>query len=716
MADDLFSDSWYRVERLKPRLRGHVRLQRHQYRGQVWYVLHDLSTDRFHRFASTAHVVIGLMNGMRTIHEIWEAANAQLGDDGPTQDEVIHLVSQLHAADVLMIDNLTPNTAELARRATKQLRQKQASAWMNLFAFRIPLWDPDRVLTRLVPFARPLMGRTGFAIWMAIVGIGVMTAAMHWTDLAQDFFDQALAPHNLVLLWLLFPVLKLAHELGHGIATKAFGGEVHELGMMLMVFTPVPYVEASAAWSFRDKWKRILVGAAGMMVELFLASIALLIWLHTEPGRVHLLAYNTILIAGASTVLFNANPLLRFDGYYMLMDFLEIPNLKQRANRYFEYLGERYVLAQHDALLPIATAGERAWFVLYGVASAAYRVLVVVGILLFLGDRFPVAALLFAALTAVTMIALPVGKGAIFLFSSPRLRLIRIRAVTTVALLIVLVVAVVGFLPMPLRTIAEGVVWLPEDAFVRAEVDGFIERVIVPPGTRVQAGEVLITCRNPALSTRLRVLNAQLQELEARRREQAPTDRVKTEMLEEEIRYTTTARDEAQTRVTQLAIRSRRSGMFVAPTVQDLPGRFLHQGDLVAHVVDVDTLTVRAIVDQWDIDLVRHHLQDVQVRLAERMEEIMPAQLQRVAPAAVRELPSAALGAEGGGQLPMDPKDEKGLTSLQRVFLVDLVMADDAHVINAGGRVHVRFSHEPLPLAEQWSRYLRQLFLTRFSV
>ncbi|HET7058397.1 MAG TPA: HlyD family efflux transporter periplasmic adaptor subunit, partial [Nitrospiraceae bacterium] len=193
-------------------------------------------------------------------------------------------------------------------------------------------------------------------------------------------------------------------------------------------------------------------------------------------------------------------------------------------------------------------------------------------------------------------------------------------------------------------------------------------------------------------------------------------DRVKTEMLEEEIRYITTARDEAKGRIAQLAIRSQRTGMFVAPTVQDLPGRFLHQGDLVAHVVDVDTLTVRAIVDQWDIDLVRHHLQEVQVRLAERVGDIMSAQLQRVAPAAVKELPSAALGAEGGGQLPMDPKDEKGLTAMQRVFLVDLVMADDAHVINAGGRVHVRFSHEPLPLSDQWSRYLRQLFLTRFNV
>ena len=138
---------------------------------------------------------------------------------------------------------------------------------------------------------------------------------MHWTDLSQDFFDQALAPQNILLLWLLFPVLKIAHELGHGLVTKAFGGEVHELGVMIMVFTPVPYVEASAAWAFRSKWQRILVGAAGMMVELVLASIALAIWLHTEPGRAHLLAYNTILIAGASTVLFNANPLLRFDGY-----------------------------------------------------------------------------------------------------------------------------------------------------------------------------------------------------------------------------------------------------------------------------------------------------------------------------------------------------------------------------------------------------------------
>lgn len=314
------------------------------------------------------------------------------------------------------------------------------------------------------------------------------------------------------------------------------------------------------------------------------------------------------------------------------------------------------------------------------------------------------------------MIVLPVSKGAIFLFSNPRLRLVRTRAIATVAVLLIVVVGLVGFVPLPFHTMAEGVVWLPENAFVRAGVDGFIDRIVVQPGARVRTDEVLVICRNPELTTRLKVLDAQLEELEARRREQAPSDRVKTEILEEEIRFTTRARNEAALRVSRLTIRSQRDGEFVVPTVQDLPGRFLHQGDLVAHVVEVDTLTVRAVVDQWDIDLVRHHLIDTQVRLAERLGDIVFAQLQRVVPAAVNELPSAALGTDGGGRLPMDPKDSKGLKALQRVFLVDLVVADDAHVINAGGRVHVRFSHEPLTLSEQGVRYLRQLFLTRFNV
>ena len=156
-------------------------------------------------------------------------------------------------------------------------------------------------------------------------GTAVLLAAIHWHDLTEDFMDRVLVPHNLLLLWLVFPVLKTLHEFGHAFATKVYGGEVHEMGVLLLVFTPCPYVDASAASAFRTKWHRIIVGAAGMIVELFLASLALFVWLNVEPGVVRAVTYNVMVIAGISTVLFNGNPLLRYDGYYIFADYLEIP-------------------------------------------------------------------------------------------------------------------------------------------------------------------------------------------------------------------------------------------------------------------------------------------------------------------------------------------------------------------------------------------------------
>src|SRR6185503_545443 len=128
--------------------------------------------------------------------------------------------------------------------------------------------------------------------------------------------------------------------------------------IMLLVLSPVPYVDASSAWAFQDKRKRMMVGAAGIAVELFLGSLALFVWLAVEPGAVRAVAYNVMLISGVSTLLFNGNPLLRFDGYYVLADAIEIPNLGTRANRYLGYLFQRYVLGVPDAESPAQSAGE----------------------------------------------------------------------------------------------------------------------------------------------------------------------------------------------------------------------------------------------------------------------------------------------------------------------------------------------------------------------
>ncbi len=715
MSEALFSPSWYRVASLTPRLRSHAKLHRHQYRGQTWYVLQDRSNERFHRFSPAAFSFIGLMDGRRSVQEIWDVSSSRLGDSAPTQPEVVQLLSQLHAADVLQCD-IPPDTAELLERYQKQQQRKWQRRLMNFFAWQFPLLDPERFLQQFAPLVRPFFSWWGAILWCLIVVPAVLVGAAHWSDLTANLIDRVTTPQNLMLLWFLFPVIKALHEFGHAFAVKVFGGEVHEMGVMLLVFSPVPYVDASASSAFPNKWQRATVGAAGMIVELVLAAIAMYVWVSVEPGTVRTLAYNTILIAGISTVMFNANPLLRFDGYYILADFLEIPNLRQRANTYLTYLCERYLFGRDDAQVPHATSGERAWFVTYAVTSFVYRVLVVVAILLYLTDQLFVLGALFAALTAFTWFVLPLGKGAKYLFSSPRIRRVRGRAVAVSTAVVAGLVLLLALIPAPFRSRAEGVVWIPDEAIVRAEVDGFVERVVANPGARVEPGQVLVVCHDVSLDTDVKVAEAQLREIKARIREKLVDDLVKAKMLEEEERYIEERLVRARERQDDLVIRSKTAGTFVLPKADDLPGRFVKRGDVLAHVVDLNTITIRTVVDQTDIDLIRHEIRGVQVRLAERVAESMTALVKRVVPAASEELPSPALGSEGGGQVPLDPQDSKGQKALKKFFQLDLELPARNGVLNVGGRVYVRFDHGWEPLVSQWYRQGRQLFLARFNV
>ena len=715
MSEALFSPSWYRVATLAPRLRSHAQLHRHQYRGRIWYVLQDRSNERFHRFSPAAYAFIGLMDGQRTVQDIWELSSTKLADEAPTQPEVVQLLSQLHAADVLQCD-IPPDIAELLHRHERTQQKKWQRRAMSIFAWQFPLFDPERLLQIFVPLVRPFFGWGGTVLWLCIVIPALLIGVAHWSELTTNLIDRMTTPQNLVLLWFLFPIIKALHEFGHAFAVKVFGGEVHEMGIMLLVFSPVPYVDASASSAFSSKWQRSVVGAAGMIVELVIASIAMFVWVSVEPGTVRMLAYNTIMIAGISTVMFNANPLLRFDGYYILADLIEIPNLRQRANNYLSYVCERYLFGREEAQEPQAATGERAWFVGYSVTSFIYRIFVVFAILMFLTDQFFALGMFFALLTGVTWFLIPLGKGLSYLFTSPRIRRVRGRALAVTSGALAVIVVALCFTPVPFRTRAEGVVWIPDEAIVRAGADGFVAQVVGIPGSKVSRGDVVVVCHDSVLTTQVKVLEAHLQEIEARIREQIPESIVKAKILEEEKYYIQEKLARAREQVRDLVIIAKVDGTLVLPRAEDLPGRFVHRGDVLAHVVDLNTLTVRTIVDQTDIDLIRHSTKAVQVRLAERLASPIDAGVTRLVPAASDELPSPALGSEGGGQVPMDPKDSKGQKAMRKVFQVDLQLPVDLSIVNVGGRVYVRFDHGWESLMTQWYRQGRQLFLSRFNV
>jgi len=714
MSFDLLSSSWYRVAELRPRLRSHVRIHRHHYRGQLWYVLEDRVSRRMHRFNPVAHYLIGLMDGRRTVQQIWDAAIDRFGDDAPTQDETIRLLGQLHAAEVMQSE-ATPDVAELLRRARKGKPRTWIQNLRSPLAIRIPLFDPDRFLERWLAWYRPLLGWGGCVLWGLVVGWGIYASAANWDALTENLSDRVLAPQNLLLIWLLFPLLKLCHEFGHACATKAWGGEVHEMGIMFLVLMPIPYVDASSASAFRKTHRRVLVGAAGMAVELFIASLALFLWLEAQPGLFRAALYNVMLIAGVSTVLFNANPLLRFDGYYILGDLLQIQNLRQRGQQYLAHLAESKLFGLKAPEFD-ASRSEKRWFVYFTIASFLYRIFIMLAIAVFIAREYMIIGVLLALWALATAFVLPLAKGLGFLLFHARLRRNRLRAIASTTAIAGALGALLFALPVPHWTRAEGVIWMPEDAQVRAGADGFVRRVVAAPGSIVSRGSPLVVAENPELEPRIQILEAQLRLLEARAQAQRVDDRLSYEQTLEEIAAIRHELEHTRRLYRDLTVLSPTRGTFVLSLPpQDLPGRFLRKGQEIGYVVPAETVSARVLVSQDDIDLVRTDTEAVRVKLAGRLYETFHAELRREVPAASNRLGNLAMSSAGGGSAPLDPQNTQEPKALNTWFEFELALPATRTFV-LGEHVYARFEHGAEPVAWRIARSIRQLFLKEFAV
>jgi putative peptide zinc metalloprotease protein len=711
----LLSTSWYRVAERRPRLRSHARLYRHRYRGGVWYLLQDPASSRVHRFTPAARLVISLMDGTRTVARLWEIANRRLGEGAPTQDDMIQLLGQLHAADLLQSD-VTPDVAELFSRGEREDRARYRRSFANPMALRFRLWDPDSFLNRFEPWIRRIWSLWGAILWLAVVMPALFLISPHWPELTNNFTDRVLAFDNLTVIYFVFPVLKALHELGHASATKAGGGEVHDMGIIVLVMLPVPYVEASAATVFRSKYRRAMVGGAGVIVELFVAALAFYAWLLVEPGLVRAVLFNVMLIASVSTLIFNGNPLLRYDAYYILADLIEIPNLSMRSARYWGYLLEHYILGVRDGEPSEASRAEKAWFIFYGLAATVYRVLVTVVIALFIAGRFFVIGVVLALWAVTAMAFFPLIRAVRHVAASPRLRRQRIRAI---GLAVGIAIAAVSFLlsvPVPYHSSAEGVLWLPEEAIVRTGSSGFLAKILVEPGMRIAAGDALIQFNDPMLVAQLRRSEAKVVELEAEYDAEFVADMVKAQITRDKLDSERAALAVARARTAELTVRARTDGIFVVPQSADMPGRYFHRGELLGYVVGQTQPLARVAVPQEAVEKVRLETDRVQVRLAEHPDAILEGRVVRQVPAGDENLPSPALAAQGGGEIATDPRETKNPKALQRVFQFDVEFGRGERLDHFGQRVFVRFEHEMEPLSVQWYRSIRRLFLTTFNV
>jgi putative peptide zinc metalloprotease protein len=416
-----------------------------------------------------------------------------------------------------------------------------------------------------------------------------------------------------------------------------------------------------------------------------------------------------------STVLVNANPLMRYDGYYVLTDWLELPGLATRADAWLRYLGERWLLGNASLPPPPGSANQRGWLFCYGVAALVYRLMLYAGMVLWLLAKQVLLGVALAAWMAWRYAALPIWRVTRLVWSDSRLARHRVRAAAGFSVLAAALIAIIFIIPMPYTTLAEGVVWVPDDAVVRNETEGFVEEVYSQDDSMVTAGQPLVRLSNHELesereqlatriSSNITAFNAALME--------QPGLAV---ALQEEQEKLQQRMDELDDKLAHLTIISPVSGHLALPRSEDLQGRFLPRGSTLAHVVAPDKVVVRAVVPQADVDKLRTPPKHIDVRMAEDRLQPFEAQVGgHGAPAASFQLPSIVLGDRAGGSIVTDPADQEGLRTLESFFVLDLDVVG-AKLQRIGSRVWIRFEHAREPLAVQWSRRIRQLLVKQLG-
>jgi len=717
MAEDqTFSESWYRIAGQRLSIRPGVKAHRQNFRGERWIVLENPFSNQFFRLRPAAWELVARLRPDRTVQEAWQECVERFPDEAPGQQAVIQLLSQLYHANLLQYD-LAADSAQLFERYKKRRQREIRSKLMNLMFMRFPLLDPDRFLVRTMPVVGKFIGVFGSALWLFVVGWALKVVADNWSDL-QDQSQSVLSPSNLPLLYLGLVIIKTLHEFGHAYVCRKYGGEVHVMGILLMIFTPVPYMDATSSWGFRSRWKRIMVGLAGMIVEVFVAALAVFVWANTGAGTLHNLCYNMLFIASVSTVLFNINPLLRFDGYYILSDLLDIPNLHQQAAHQLRYLAERYLFGVKKAESPTDQRRVAAWLTVFGIASWIYRIFVFGMILLFVADRFLLLGILMAIVCLISWIVVPLAKFAQYLASSPRLDRQRPRAVAVSAVFVLGLLGFLQFVPLPSHFRAPGVLQATQRTEVLNEAPGYLDAILISPGQAVTNGQPLMQLSNHELELDLALAQARLQETLARVREANQTNQANLRPLHARLASITNRLEKLAVDQSRLTLRARHGGVWVAPGIEDYVGRWLQRGTRLGLLVNDDTFEFVSTVQQDDVDaLFAREIFGAEIRLFGQVGTVLPARKWEVIEGGQRNLPSPALGWMGGGEVPVATDDEQGRRAAEPFFEVQAQIDPSEHVAFLHGRSgKIRFDLEHEPLLPRWIRRLRQLLQKRYQI
>jgi len=711
-----FSESWHRIANLRVSLRPTVKVRRQFFRGEKWYVLHDPFNNSFFRLRPEAYEFISRLRPDRTVEEVWEDCLNRRPDDAPGQEDVQQLLTQLYYSNLLYSE--TPaDSAKLFERYKERIKREVSSWFLNIMFVQIPLIDPENFLKKFLALIKIIIGPLGAIVWLAVVG-AASKCVFDRFGLVTEMAQGILAPDNLFLLYVGLVFIKSFHEFGHAMVCKRYGGEVHTMGIMMLIFTPLPFMDASSAWAFRSRAQRVFVGAAGMIIEFFVAGLAVFVWAYTGKGTLHSLAYNIMFIASVSTVLFNGNFLLHFDGYYILADLMDIPNLAPRSFQQLRHLAEKYLLGYKDSFSPAQNPKEAFWLCLYGISSGIFHLFVFAHIILFVMDKFLLAGVIIALVCIIAWGIVPFYHLIEYLASSPRLAKSRPRAIAVCISIAATVIFFLAIFPFPKRFRSPGVLEAVDYIRVVNKAPGYVETLFTPSGTKVKKGTPLLELSDHELEIEIKSTEAQKEETLALQMRAMSQEVADLKPIKKRLEVIDSRLEDLEKQRQDLIVKARQPGVWVAPQAKEMIGTWASKGTVMGEIVAQGNFRFSTVVSQDDAaNLFVDQITKAEVRLFGHAGTNIDVEDYKIIPFQQEKLPSAALGWFGGGEVAVSPTDKTGLQASEPFFQIYAALRPSPEATFLQGRSgKLRFSMHPEPLLIQWARSFRRLLQKRYQI
>ena len=666
------SDLGAKLGDVRASVRPNLDISRHVFNGKPTYVVRDPVTAQTHRFSAQDYQLFISVDQTRTLKESVELLIAKKRITTEQTDDFYRFVVHLHQMGLLTLPLSDGST--LYKRYKQRMDAQKKGRFLKLMFMKVPLAQPDKWLGTTKHIVAPLFTMTAFWIWLLCLSVCGFILLVNWQEFVNPL-GTMLTLSNVPILWALLVGLKTFHELGHAYACKHFGGTVPEMGAMIMMGTPCAYVDASSSWSFPNRWHRMTVALAGMYFESMLAMVAVVVWLCTETGQLHSAAQYAIVLSTVVTIGFNANPLMRYDGYFILSDLVNIPNLHRDAKSAASGL-IKWVLY---GLKPKAVTTSRSVQVamtVFGLACMIYGVTVAIGIATLLILAVPIVGPVIAFFVSGLPVVRLVQKWVMYVASSKELESVRVRAVCVASGLTIAILIGIFAIPISGHVQSLGIVHRKEEQSVRASVSGFLVSTRTENVALVEPQQVLYRLENSELEVQRSEIQSLVQQLNIQLQTQLNVPGKQSEQIQLQLANARQQLEHIELQIGRLDLSAQNAGEFIPPPDSPKKGKFVRQGESLGTICRGPWIVHAMLTaDQWSsIESVRD--KPVGITLVGNTQQSLTGRIVSGDIAGTKKIDEAALTHSGGGNIAVS----QDMLATENFF--DVVIEIDANSVD----------------------------------